>query len=54
MLGFVSQAMRANDQDSAHQLHLAGCVAQAYQYRYGKIFKSSQDCSWYFLHKMNM
>ena len=45
MLGFVSQAMRANDQDFAHQLHQAGYVAQAYQYQCGNIFKISQDCS---------
>ena len=45
MLGFVFQAMRANDQYFAHQLHLAGCVTQAYQFQYGKIFKSFQDCS---------
>ena len=45
MLGFVSQAMRDNDQDFAHQLHLVGYVAQAYQYQCGKIFKGSQDCS---------
>ena len=37
MLGFVCRGMRANDQDFAHQLHLAGCVTQAYQFQCGKI-----------------